>query len=190
MKEKTLAELVTAAQSGDEEATNELFTRLSPIIVRYCRARISPNGRGHASADDVAQEVFLAVLKALPRFQGAEEGFVPFVYGIAAHKVADHYRATGRDRTQSATEPTDEPDPSPGPEQRALTSDLGARMRTLLDQLPPIQREIIVLRVAVGWTSTETAAAVGWSPTAVRVAQHRALGKLRRQLGPGSLGDW
>ncbi|PRX50854.1 RNA polymerase sigma-70 factor (ECF subfamily) [Prauserella shujinwangii] len=190
MKEKELAELVAAARAGDEEARNELFRTLSPVIVRYCRGRISRNGHGHASADDVAQEVLLAVLHALPRFTGAEAGFLPFVYGIAAHKVADYYRDPHRNRVHPAAEPADEADPDPGPEQQALRGDLGSRVRELLDLLPPVQREIVVLRVAVGWTSEETAAAVGSTPTAVRVAQHRALGKLRRHLGSGAAADW
>jgi RNA polymerase sigma-70 factor (ECF subfamily) len=53
----------------------------------------------------------------------------------------------------------------------------------LLDTLPPRQREILVLRIILGMTAEETAAAVGLgSAGAVRVAQHRALATLRRSL--------
>ncbi|MGH3816140.1 MAG: sigma factor-like helix-turn-helix DNA-binding protein, partial [Pseudonocardiaceae bacterium] len=47
---------------------------------------------------------------------------------------------------------------------------------------PDKQREILVLRVVVGLSAEETAEAVGSTPGAVRVAQHRALGKLRNVL--------
>jgi len=51
-----------------------------------------------------------------------------------------------------------------------------------MQQLPVQQREILTLRVAVGLSTEETAAALGMSPGAIRVAQHRALTKLRVML--------
>jgi RNA polymerase sigma-70 factor (ECF subfamily) len=55
-------------------------------------------------------------------------------------------------------------------------------MRTLLETLPEKQREILTLRVVMGMSAKETADAVGSTPGAVRVAQHRALAQLRKQL--------
>jgi RNA polymerase sigma-70 factor (ECF subfamily) len=48
--------------------------------------------------------------------------------------------------------------------------------------LPEKQREIVVLRVVVGLSAEETADAVGSTPGAVRVVQHRALARLRKVL--------
>ncbi|MEU9690166.1 sigma factor-like helix-turn-helix DNA-binding protein, partial [Amycolatopsis japonica] len=56
------------------------------------------------------------------------------------------------------------------------------RMSQLLRVLPDKQREIVVLRVVVGLSAEETAEAVGSTPGAVRVAQHRALARLRKVL--------
>lgn len=58
----------------------------------------------------------------------------------------------------------------------------GARA-ALLDALPPRQREIIRLRVVVGLSAQETADRLGMAPAAVRMAQHRALARLRDTLG-------
>jgi RNA polymerase sigma-70 factor (ECF subfamily) len=55
-------------------------------------------------------------------------------------------------------------------------------MAGLLRVLPAKQREILVLRVVVGLSAEETADAVGSTPGAVRVAQHRALSRLRKTL--------
>ena len=52
----------------------------------------------------------------------------------------------------------------------------------MLDELPDPQREILVLRVALGMSAEETAGAVGSTPGAVRVAQHRAITRLRSSL--------
>jgi len=51
-------------------------------------------------------------------------------------------------------------------------------------RLPEPQREILVLRVACGLTAEQTAEAVGSTPAAVRIAQHRALAQLRKTAAP------
>ena len=71
---------------------------------------------------------------------------------------------------------------SDGPESRALQVELSKEMSKLLEILPDKHREIIVLRVVVGLSAEETAAAVGSTPGAVRVAQHRALARLRKMM--------
>jgi RNA polymerase sigma-70 factor (ECF subfamily) len=65
----------------------------------------------------------------------------------------------------------------------AIDSESAARMDRLLATLPEKQREIIILRVVVGMSAEETAEAVGSTPGAVRVAQHRALAKLKSEIG-------
>jgi RNA polymerase sigma-70 factor (ECF subfamily) len=135
--------------------------------------------RSFASADDVAQEVCLAVLTALSSYRDQGRPFLAFVYGIAAHKVADAHRAAARNRAEPVAEVPDEPELEAGPEQRAMRDETTARMAELLQVLPAKQREILVLRVVVGLSAEETADAVGSTPGAVRVAQHRALARLR-----------
>ena len=66
-----------------------------------------------------------------------------------------------------------------GPEDHAVRSSEAATARRLLALLPPHQRELLLLRVAVGLSAEETGAALGMSSGAVRVAQHRALARLR-----------
>ena len=178
-----LDSVVAAAVRGDRSALSHVLAEIRPVLVRYCRARIGPAAPAGVSADDVAQEVCLAVLTALPRYRDQGRPFLAFVYGIAAHKVADAHRAGARDRSDPVAEVPDGAVPDDGPEQRAIDADAGARMSELLDVLPERQREILVLRLIVGLSATETAAAVGGTPGAVRVAQHRALARLREELG-------
>ena len=72
--------------------------------------------------------------------------------------------------------------PADGPEQHTLRVELSEEMGRLLEKLPEKQREILVLRVVVGLSAEETAEAVGSTPGAVRVAQHRALARLRKSM--------
>jgi RNA polymerase sigma-70 factor, ECF subfamily len=174
-----LAVIVGAAVAGDRTAVDRLLGYVRPLVVRYCRARVGRQERSFASADDVAQEVCLAVLTALSSYRDQGRPFLAFVYGIAAHKVADAHRAAARNRTEPVAEVPDEPELDAGPEQRAMRDEMTARMAELLQVLPAKQREILVLRVVVGLSAEETADAVGSTPGAVRVAQHRALARLR-----------
>ncbi len=175
--------LVGAAVDGDRAAVDSVLRWIRPLVLRYCRARVGSQEKTFASADDVAQEVCLAVFAALPSYRDQGRPFLAFVYGIAAHKVADAHRSSARNRAEPVPEIPDSPDlADAGPEQRAMQGELAGRMDKLLDMLPDKQREILVLRVVVGLSAEETAEAVGSTPGAVRVAQHRALGKLRNVL--------
>ncbi|SCL23598.1 RNA polymerase sigma-70 factor, ECF subfamily [Micromonospora rhizosphaerae] len=172
-------DVVRRAVAGDPVAVTQVLTQIRPIVVRYSLARLGHVGAGGATAEDVAQEVCLAVLRALPRFSEQGRPFLAFVYGIAARKVADACRAASRDRTESVADVPDTADPTPGPEPQALAADLGARLAGLLAQLPATHREILVLRLAVGMTADEVGTVLGMTGGAVRLAQHRALTRLR-----------
>jgi RNA polymerase sigma-70 factor, ECF subfamily len=177
------AELVARAVAGDDEATGALLAMIRPGVVRYCRARLARHAGGFEAADDVAQETCLAVLSALPTYVDRGRPFTAFVFGIAAHKVADAQRAAMRSRVALVDAVPDRADPGPGPEQQALSTDLARRLSVLLDHLSESARELIVLRVAVGLTAEEVGAVLGMTAAAVRVAQSRALAKLRTLAG-------
>jgi RNA polymerase sigma-70 factor (ECF subfamily) len=176
--------LVRSAMTGHRAALAGVLRALRPMVFRYCLGRLGSWQDGASDAEDCAQEVLLAVVRALPEYRYEAEGFLPFVFGIAAHKVADSHRRRARDRTSPVAEPPADrwvgPDPTGEEVERAAALDWSTG---LLDTLPPRQREILVLRIILGLTAEETATAVGLSSAgAVRVAQHRALTTLRRGL--------
>lgn len=173
-----LDDLVARAVAGDRAALEAVLRIVRPLVVRYCAARL---GRG-GEVDDVAQEVCLAVLGALPRYRDQGRPFLAFVYAIAAHKVVDAWRGAGR-RPEPTDASEDRADPDDGPEMLALRREGRPGLARLIDGLPEGQREVLRLRVVVGLSAAETADAVGSTPGAVRVAQHRALTTLRAALG-------
>ncbi len=174
--------LVASAISGDRSAVEHVLMKVEPLVRRYCRGRLGRGERSSVSADDVAQEVLLAVLTALPGYRVQGRPFLAFVYGIASHKVIDAHRAAGRNRADPVSDVPDAIEVADGPEQRTLQVELSGEMTKLLDKLPAKQREILVLRVVVGLSAEETAEAVDSTPGAVRVAQHRALARLRKLM--------
>ncbi|MFJ7216546.1 RNA polymerase sigma factor ShbA [Amycolatopsis sp. NPDC098790] len=169
-----------AAVEGDPRAVERLLAAIRPLVVRYCRARIGHKECAGISADDVAQEVCLAVLTALPNYRDSGRPFLAFVYGIAQHKVADARRAAARNRAEPVPELPEQHATGRGPESDALAGELNKRMSEALRLLPLRQREVVVLRVVVGLSAEETSDALGISPGGVRVAQHRALAQLRK----------
>ena len=177
-----LDDAVRAARQGDRAALTSVLESVQDPILRYCRGRIGAGERHLFSADDIAQEALMAVMTALPRYQDQGKPFMAFVYGIAAHKVADALRVAGRVKADPTDDVPEVTTLAGGPEQLALDADASRRMRALLAILPEKQREVLVLRLVVGMSAEETADAVGSTPGAIRVVQHQALAKLKNEL--------
>ncbi len=173
-----LRELTNLAVQGDPGAIEVLIAEVRPMIVRYCRARLGRVSGQYHIADDVAQEVCIAVLSALPRYRDMGRPFASFVFGIAAHKIADALRSAVRAAVPTEDLP-DGPDDRPGPEETVVRYIEAQRARDLLTRLPEHQRELVLLRVVAGLSAEETGNVLGMSAGAVRVAQHRALARLR-----------
>jgi RNA polymerase sigma-70 factor, ECF subfamily len=173
-----LRELTSLAVRGHPAAIESLLEHIRPMVVRYSRARLGRITGHYHVADDVAQEVCIAVLSALPRYRDMGRPFASFVFGIASHKVADAVRSASRLAVPTEDLP-DGPDDHPGPEETVVAGIEAERARTLLGRLPVHLRELLVLRVVAGLSAEETGNVLGMSAGAVRVAQHRALARLR-----------
>jgi RNA polymerase sigma-70 factor (ECF subfamily) len=158
------------------DAIEALLRQFRPAIVRYCRARLAHNRirTGSLDEDDVAQEVCLALVSALPSYRDMGRPFGAFVFAIAAHKVADAARAP-----LPVPVLPDLPDRCPGPEETVVKSADARLARALLAHLPAAQRRLLLLRVVGGLSAEDTGYVLDMSPGAVRVAQHRALVRLR-----------
>ena len=181
-----LADLAAQAL-GDSWARDELLARVRELAVRYARVRLGRFGAEDA-AQDVAQEVCMAVMMALPTYEERGLPFEALVYTLASRKLADAQRQAMRGPAP-VDEMPDGADERPTPEQAAVARDEIASALRLMTRLPEQQREILILRVAVGLSTEETSAALGMKPGAVRVAQHRALTKLRSLLAELEAGD-
>jgi RNA polymerase sigma-70 factor, ECF subfamily len=178
---ENLQELSSRAVQGDAAATERLLSVVHRMVRRYCRARLARFPGAEHAADDVAQEVCIAVLSALSRYRDEGRPFEAFVYRIAANKVADAQRASYRAAIPVAEVP-DGPETGAGPEELVMRDGDAQRARELLSALPETARELLILRVAVGLSAEETGRAMGMSAGAVRVAQHRAMQRLRHLI--------
>jgi RNA polymerase sigma-70 factor, ECF subfamily len=178
--------LAARAVEGDAQAAESLLGAVHRMVHRYCRARLARFPGAEHAADDVAQEVCIAVLGALPRYRDMGRPFASFVFGIASHKIADALRSAIRAAVPTEDLP-DGPDERPGPEETVVRYIEAERARDLLDRLPDHQKELVLLRVVAGLSAEETGNVLGMSAGAVRVAQHRALARLRAMASEESI---
>jgi RNA polymerase sigma-70 factor (ECF subfamily) len=164
-----LAEAFDGARKGDDEAFSALYRVLQPALLTYLRQR-APE-----VAEELASESWLAASRALPTVDGGAEGFRAVLFTIARRRVADHYRSRRREpRTVVLGEALEHPAPDAV---AALEEAVASRdsVRALTAHLKPDQAEVVLLRVVAGLSVEETARAMGKSPGAIRVLQHRAL---------------
>lgn len=178
--------VVPRAVDGDRRALQELINLIHPQVVRYCRARLT--AYKYPTPDDVAQEVCLAVAKSINSYEDKGLPFMAFVFRIAANKVVDARRAHSRDVSQPTDEIPDEEVVTATPESEMLVLDSCNEVVGLLDLLSDKAKEILTLRIFGGYSAEETAQILGTSAGAVRVAQFRALAKLKAHLEKQSEG--
>ncbi|MEK8072808.1 RNA polymerase sigma factor ShbA [Rhodococcoides navarretei] len=180
----TLEDVVPLAVAGDRAALERVLVLIQPPVHRYCSARVR---NLDVAADDVVQDVCLALVTAIPKYRDMGKPFMAFVYGIAAHKLADAGRRSALRQSFSVDEMPEEQSTDAGPEQVALGDELRSHAQALMDTLPPKYRKIILMRVVWGLTAPQTGEALGMTAGAVRVAQHRAMNLLRAELSNFSL---
>lgn len=180
-----LGRLVSAAQAGDRSALERLLVRTRPQIHRYVLSRLVDR----ASAEDVTQEVAMAVVSGLHRYVDTGRSPLAWMFGIAANKVNEVHRAGGRRRESLVDEPPDQDDNEHRPDVVACGLETTRELALLLHELPPPQGEILRLRIAAGLSADETAEVLGMTAGAVRVAQHRALVRLRARFQSGARHD-
>jgi RNA polymerase sigma-70 factor (ECF subfamily) len=142
------AVLVRAAQRGSEEAVAELFARHWDDARR---AALLVTG-DRAAAEDIAQEAFLAALRALPRFD-LRRPLRPWLHRIVVNRAIDFARARAL-RAEVGADAAGEPAAPPAPSGPALDEDVAAALLALGVE----QRAVVVLRYVLDFTPGEIAA--------------------------------
>jgi RNA polymerase sigma-70 factor (ECF subfamily) len=130
------------------------------------------------ASEEIFQDVSVAVLQETARREPVDR-FLPWVLGVARHRVADYYRKQGR--THAVPEALAAAVVDVFEQHAENREEAARRIRGLLDcvdLLPPRQRQIVEARYRDRKPVASLAAAIGWKPDAVKVA----LSKIRRSL--------
>jgi RNA polymerase sigma-70 factor (ECF subfamily) len=166
------AETLTAAQRGDGRAFERLLAPVLRDVAGYLRAQV------RTEAEDLLQDVLVSVYRALGRFVGDEAQFRTWLFTCARHRVIDHRRAPRR--TSPLGDGADLLPASVDVEAEAIGRVSATGTLALLDRLPEMQRQVLLLRIVGQLDVAETAAVLSLRSGTVRVLQHRALQALRR----------
>jgi RNA polymerase sigma-70 factor (ECF subfamily) len=180
-------ELLQRFLQGDRDSFRALVQRYQPVLLQIARYYVNST----ASAEDVAQDTWIAVLKGAERFEG-RASFKTWLFRIVANRA----RSTGtREKRQV---PVDTTDPVAGDrfntqgmwkEPPVVFADLladtesnyavAAAIHAAIADLPEIQRSVVTLRDVEGLSTSEVASLLELSEANTRVVLHRARAHIR-----------
>lgn len=173
-------DLVTRARAGDEDAWRELYVQHTGRLTAWLHSL--PTGDAATAPEDLTAEAWLTAARKIDDFRGSDDDFAGWLFTVARNLASNRRRMSYRRRTDpvavdAGSESTwgRAEDPSDRVESESLT-------RHLLAQLSAREAEVVACIDVAGLDVASTARALGISPVAVRVARHRALGRLRRLL--------
>lgn len=180
MEEKALVE---EAQRGDREAFEAIVKTYEKKVFHLAYSFV----QDRASADDLAQEVFVKAYFALSKFH-FKSGFGTWLYRIAVNHIKDHLRKVSRRKEVSLEEFEDIPfvadDQVKEKEQRQTEDQRKKIVFQVLETLPPKYQLILTLRDVRGFSYEEIAGILKISPGTVDSRLHRARKMLRKKMTP------
>jgi RNA polymerase sigma-70 factor (ECF subfamily) len=172
--EADVRELVMRARTREPEAWEQLYRRSYSRLFAYARRRVSSDG----TADDVVSETMLRALHRIDTFTWRGAGFDAWLFGILRNVVRESHRH--RARLVSVAEPPETAEPGSCDALGAIIEATNrSLMRDAFARLTPEDQELLELRVVAGLTAEGAGEILGRRPGAVRMAQSRALGRLR-----------
>jgi RNA polymerase sigma-70 factor (ECF subfamily) len=174
VKDATDEQLMQAVAGGDLDAFNELILRYQSLAWKAAYRFLGDP----TEAEDVAQETFLKILQAAPRYRPTA-AFRTYVYSVLHHLCIDRSR---KKRPASIGETPEIADSSPDPAQSAIAKERQAQIRKALDTLPAKQKAAIILRHYQGLSYAEIAQVLETSPKAVEGLIGRARATLQIRL--------
>jgi RNA polymerase sigma-70 factor (ECF subfamily) len=164
----------------DPESFTDVYDRYHRVIYGYVARRL-----GVELAEDLAAETFVVAFSQRHRFDPARGGLQPWLFGIATNLVRQHHRKEAR--RYRALARTDPP-PDVGSHEERVVAEVvarGIRPRLLeaLADLPPGERDVLLLVALSELSHAETASALGIREGTVGSRLHRARKRLRAAIG-------
>jgi RNA polymerase sigma-70 factor, ECF subfamily len=173
-REAEWAALMRAARAGDAAAYERCLRGMATALRPFVRRGLIRAGRSGDAAEDVVQEILLAVHLKRQTWDDTRP-IGPWLSAIARYKLIDELRRRGMDKHVPIDDFSDllAADETP--------IDVGRDVARSLDALPAGQRNVLRSVALDGTSIADTAVKLSMSEGAVRVALHRALATLTKR---------
>jgi RNA polymerase sigma-70 factor (ECF subfamily) len=205
---EAVSALLELAAAGDRAATDALFTRYRKRLKRMIRLRLSRHLQGRIDDSDILQEAYLEAGKRLPEYQRDRPlPFFLWLRHIAGQKLIDaHRRHLGAQMRDAACELSLHRGAMPlassvclaarllghltSPSQAAIKAEARLWVQEALNDMDPLDREVLALRHFEQLSNAETAEALEINESTASSRYLRALRRLKEALGlwPGLFG--
>ena len=166
-------------RSLDPDAWETLYLQARPVLWQFARSRLATAEQ----TEDALSETMVRAMSAIGRFREGRvrhrsDSLMAWLIGIERNVVNEIYRSGRRLRSV----PVEPEMVEPGIGDGIIAAEEVHALRLAFARLPTDDQELLGLRVIAGLDSTTTALALGKRPGAIRMAQARALGRLRVTL--------
>ena len=171
-------------RAGDPDAWDLLYRRMYRPLLGYARRRLG----SLSVAEDAVSETMERAVVNISRFEPeGERALRRWLFGILRNVVHEQWRASRR--SIDLVDRLPEPVADDGPADAALGREESARMRAAFGELTDDEQEVLELRLVEEFSAAEVGEIQGRGAGAVRMAQSRALGRLRELLGVSTDGN-
>jgi len=172
---------------ADVDTFQQIHSEYRPKIFRYCSRLV-----GESEADDIVQEVFIRIDRALHSFRG-ESSLSTWIYRIATNAALDRLKSRasredaagdGADDEESGTEDRDAwtGEKKPSLETSLIREEMSDCIRNIIDHLSANYRTVLILSDLEGFTNHEIAGILGMTLDTVKIRIHRARTRLKQEL--------
>lgn len=167
--------LIAKAAAGDREAFGRLYEEHSVRVFRHAYFLTGDVNL----AEDLTAQTFLKALEAIGRYENRGVPFIAWLLRITVNLAINHKKALKNGIHAQLPEQLEDDDALGSPETSCAMKSEGERVWAKVKELPPEQRQVIVMRFMDDLPYSDVAAVLGKSIGAVRVIQFRALNNLR-----------
>ncbi len=176
--------LIEKASEGDAVAFGKIYFLLRDPIYGFAFRMLGEN----SAAEDITQETFIFFIENSQKYHSARGSLLSFLCGVARNRIMHHLRKSGN-RLEISQEETDdyiEPGDELGydPLEILLEHELEQKVNDAIAELPPLQRELIILREMQELSYEEIAKITGDDVNVVKVRLYRARRNLARRIAP------
>lgn len=169
--------IIQEAIEGESSAFGLLYDHYEPQIYRFIYLKV-----GHREeAEDLTHQVFIQSFTKIRDYEDKSFPFSSWLYRIARNEVIDYYRV----RKVHISIHDENIENIPEAKKESLDDQLALeQVKNAVKLLKPTEQDVLILRFVEDMAPNEIAAAMGKTPLAVRLIQHRAIKNLKKLVAP------